>query len=79
MVQLVRAQTSSCVPGFEHGGHDFFNVVEILLGLERVVDAVVALLVEFLTSTLRIGAKVGLPGGFDQPVTHERAGARRWH
>ena len=74
VIQLVGAHDVVVVPGFKNGSHDFFDVIEILLGFERVVDAVVALLVEFLVGDFRIGAEVRSPGGLDQSVGHQSAG-----
>ncbi len=58
----------------EHGGDDLFGVVEILLELERVVDAVVALREEFLVVHRRAVLVVRHARGFDEAVGHQRAG-----
>ena len=74
VVQLVGAHHLVVVPGLEHRRHDFFDVIEVLFRLERVVDAVVALLVKFHVRNFRIGPEVGAPGRLDQTVSHQRAG-----
>ena len=73
VVQLVGAHDFVVVPGFENGRHDFFDVIEILLGLERVVDAVIARSIEFLVGNLRIGAEMRPAGGLHQTMGHQSA------
>ena len=73
-VVLARHDASRTLVAIKYLRHDLFDVVEILLGLERVVDPVVALLVEFFIRNLRIGAEVRAPGRLYQAVRHESAG-----
>ena len=73
MIQLVRTQHFAVIPTFQNLGHHFFYVVEVLLGLERVVHAVVALLIKLSVGDVRVVAEVSSPGCFDQAVRHERA------
>ena len=53
--------------------HHAFHVVEILLGFERIVNAVVSGLVKFLIAELWIVPKMGPPGRFDQAMRHQRS------
>ena len=71
-VQLIRAHHFVRVPAAKHGSHHAFHVVEILLGLERVIHAVVPGLVEFLVAELGIVPEMSAPGRFDQPMRHQR-------
>ena len=64
-VQFVGAHHFFAVPPTEHGVHHAFDVVEVLLGLKRVVDAVVAGFVKFFVAEFRVVAEVGAAGGFD--------------
>ena len=54
--------------------HDFFHVIEIRFGLERIVDAVVAGEEELAIVHFWIVAEMRKPGRFHQSVSHERAG-----
>ena len=60
------------VPARKHRAHNAFHVVEVLLGLERVVDAVVSRLVKFFIAQFRIMPEVGAPGSLDQAMRHQR-------
>ncbi len=74
VVQLVGTHDFIVVPGFENRRHHLFDIIEVLLRLEGVVDAVVALLIEFFVRDFRIGAEMRPPGRLDQPVSHQGAG-----
>src|SRR5579859_3091148 len=69
--RLVRAHDIVVVPSLQHGRHVFLDVVKILLGLQRVVDAVITLLVEFLVGNIGIRAEMRSSGRLDQSVGHE--------
>jgi hypothetical protein len=72
-VQLIGAHYFVGVPTAEGRRHHALHVVEVLLGLERVIDAVVSCLVEFLVAELGIVAKMRAAGRFDQAMGHQRA------
>src|SRR5208282_131091 len=73
-VQLVRAHHFIRIPAAKYGCHHTLHVVEVLLRFERVVDAVVSSLVEFLVAELGIMTEMRAPGRFDQAVRHQRSG-----
>ena len=54
--------------------HHALHVIEILLGLERVVDAVIASFVKFFVAQVGIVAEMRAPGRFDQSMRHQSAG-----
>ncbi len=58
----------------EHLPQEALDVVEVLLELDRVVDAVVALAVEILVLQVRPVLEVQHAGALAEPVGHERAG-----
>jgi len=63
------------IPSFENGVDYFLDVIEIGFGFKRIVDAVVAGEEEFVVAHFGgIVAEVGEAGGFDEAVSHERAG-----
>ncbi len=73
VVQFVRAHHFVVVPSLQHCRHNFFDVIQVLFRLERVVDTVVPLFVEFNVRNFGIGLEVGAPSSLDQTVSHERA------
>src|SRR5271154_2580948 len=72
-VQLVGAHYFIGVPAPEDRGHNSLYVVQILLGLQRVVDSVVSSFVEFLVAELGIVAEMGAACRFYQAVRHQGA------
>ena len=54
--------------------HDLLNIVEVLLRLERVIHAVVALLIKLGVGHIGVIAEMGTSGGFDKSVRHESTG-----
>jgi len=62
------------IPGVQHLRQHFFHVVEVLLRLDRVVDAVVTLLVKFFIGDCWVDAVVGTARRLDQSVCHQGAG-----
>ena len=73
MVELVGAHHLRVVPVAENLRHHPFHVVEVLLGLKRVVNAVISLLVEFGVRNIWIVLIMRATGGLDKAVRHERA------
>ena len=73
MVELVGAHHFGVVPVFEHFCHHALDVVEVLLRLQGVVNAVVTLLIKLSVWNIWVVAEMGAAGGFDQSVRHERA------
>lgn len=72
--ELVGTHNLAGIPGFEDLGDDAFDKIEIGLGLQSVVDAVVTGLVELYVVHLFIPHKMGFSGGFDEAVSHEGSG-----
>ncbi len=65
-VELPTANGFVGIPLFEDAVNDFFDVIEIGFGLERIVDAIVAGAEKFVVIHLAgIVTKVGEAGGFD--------------
>ena len=54
--------------------HHPLHVIEILFGLQRIVDAVVSRLIQLLVAELRIVPEMRAASRFHQPMSHERAG-----
>ena len=73
VVQFVGAHHFVVVPRFQHGRHNFFDVIEVLFRLERVVDPVVPLLIKFNIRNFRIRPEVSPPTSLDQTMSHHRA------
>jgi len=73
-IHLPRAHRLFGVPLLQNAGDDAFDEVEVRLRLQRVVDAVIAGLVEFDVVHPGVVAEVRLAGRFYQPVSHKRAG-----
>ena len=61
------------VPVAEHLSHHSFNIVKILLRLQCVVNAVVALLVEFRIGDIRVVLIMRAAGGLNKSMGHKRA------
>ena len=70
VIQFVGAQHLAVIPSFQYMGHHFFDVVQVLLRLQRVVDAVVALLVKLGVGNVGVVAEMCAPRGLDQAVRH---------
>src|SRR6185437_9384654 len=59
VIQLVRTHNFGMVPVLEHLSHNSFNIVKVLLGLERVIDAVIPLLVKLGVRHVGVVAEMG--------------------
>ncbi len=75
LVEFPTANNFLWIPILENAVDDIFDVIEIAFRLDGVVDAVVAGEKELVIVHLGgIVAEVRAAGGFDQTVSHERAG-----
>src|SRR6185369_13544927 len=72
-VELVRAEYFVGVPCLQNLENYFFDVIQVLLRFERVVDSVVPCFVEFFVAQSRVVAKMRAARGFDQAVRHQRS------
>src|SRR5271170_67779 len=74
-MKLPAADNFVWIPVFQDAVYYFFNVVEIGLRLERIVDAIVTSLKKLVVVHLGgIVTEMRKTGGFDEAVGHERAG-----
>ena len=72
MIQFIRAQHIRLVPIAKNFRHHVLHIVEILLGLQRVINAVVALLIQFSVGDVRVVAEMRPASGFNETMGHER-------
>ena len=70
VVELVGTKYLAGIPPLQHFKHNLLDVVQVSFRFQRVVDAVIALFVEFFVGDIGVVAEVGAPGRLHQTVRH---------